>query len=84
MFPSTAIESRASLSKRSLVAASFNIVYSPLNKAQGAFYAGLDQFSERDSNGLICTDPTALWQISRYSHGLCQQLGGNLVATDTA
>ncbi len=45
---------------------------------------GLTDLSERDSNGLICTDPTALWQISRYSHGLCQQLGGNLVATATA
>ncbi len=44
---------------------------------------GLTDLSERDPNGLICTNPTALWRISRYSHGLCQQLGGNLVATAT-
>ncbi len=45
---------------------------------------GLTDLSERDLNGLICIDPTALWQISRYSHGLCQRLGGDLVATATA
>ncbi len=46
--------------------------------------SGLTNLSERDSNGLICIDPTALWQISRYSHGLCQWLGGDLVATAMA
>ena len=45
---------------------------------------GLTNLSGRDSNGLTCTDPTALWRISRYSHGLCQRLGGDLVATATA
>ncbi len=45
---------------------------------------GLTNLSEHDSNGLTCTDPTALWRISRYSHGLCQRLGGNLVATAMA
>ena len=45
---------------------------------------GLTNLSERDLIGLTCTDPTALWRISRYSHGLCQRLGGNLVATATA
>jgi hypothetical protein len=44
---------------------------------------GMTNLSECDSNGLICTDPTTLWRISRYSHGLCQQLGGDLVATAT-
>ncbi len=42
---------------------------------------GLTNLSERDSNGLICTNPTALWRISHYSHGLCRRLVGNLVAT---
>ncbi len=45
---------------------------------------GLTDLSERDLNGLTCTDPTALWRISCYSHGLCQRLGGDLVATATA
>ncbi len=45
---------------------------------------GLTNLSERDSNGLTCTNPTALWRISRYSHGLCQRRGGDLVATATA
>ncbi len=45
---------------------------------------GLTYLSERDAIGLTCTDPTALWRISRYSHGLCQRFGGDLVATATA
>jgi hypothetical protein len=28
----------------------------------------LTDLSERDSNGLICADPTALWWIIHYSH----------------
>ncbi len=45
---------------------------------------GLTNLSERDSNGLIGTNPMALWRISPYSHRLCQRLGGDLVATATA
>ncbi len=45
---------------------------------------GLTDLSERDSNELIGIDPTALRRISRYSNGLCQRLGGNLVPTATA
>ncbi len=45
---------------------------------------GLTDLSEHDSNGLICIDPKALWRISRYSHGSCQWLEGDLVATATA
>ena len=45
---------------------------------------GLTNLPERDSNGLICIDPISLWQVSCYSHGLCQRLGGGLVATATA
>ncbi len=45
---------------------------------------GLTNLSECDSNGLICIDPKALWRISRYSHGSCQRLEGDLVATATA
>ena len=48
------------------------------------FLPGLTKLSERDSSGLEYTDPTALWRISCYSHGLCQRLGGDLVATATA
>jgi hypothetical protein len=43
----------------------------------------LTDLSEWDSIGLICTNPTALWRISRYSRKLCQWLGGDLVATAT-
>ncbi len=45
---------------------------------------GMTELSERDSSGLEYTDPTALWRISRYSHGLCQWLGGDLVSTAMA
>ncbi len=45
---------------------------------------GLTELSERDSSGLEYIDPTALWRISCYSHGLCQRLGSKLVATATA
>jgi hypothetical protein len=48
------------------------------------FMWGLSELSERNSSGLEYTDPTALWRISCYSHGLSQRLGGNLVATAKA
>jgi hypothetical protein len=38
------------------------------------FLPGLTKLSERDLSGLEYIDPTAFWQISRYSHGLCQRL----------
>jgi hypothetical protein len=48
------------------------------------FLPGLTELSERDSSGLEYIDPTALWRISCYNHGLCQWLGGDLVNTATA
>jgi hypothetical protein len=45
------------------------------------FMPDLTKLSERNSGGLEYIDPTALWRISCYSHGLCQWLGGLVVAT---